>query len=386
MEIEYLNSEHLAGFENYKYSCKDTSPLSIYVMHPFWNKVVLLCPKWVAPNLLTFSGFLFTLATFFMFSIYDYDFYASSENHPEVPPLPKWTFTLAAIFLFLAYTLDGIDGKQARRTGSSGPLGELFDHGLDSYTAALIPVTMFSIFGRSGEYSISSLRMYFILWNILVNFHLSHWEKYNTGVLFLPWGYDVSMWFSIIVFFISGVYGHEVWRFTIGGISAGILFEITLYVSSMASNLPVILYNMYWSYKLRTGHMRSFTEAVRPLVPIVIFLILTSYWAFNSPYILDKDPRALYFLTGTIFSNICCRLIVAQMSHTRAELFNWLLLPTALVVFLSLSFKHQQLELGLTYSLLLVATVAHVHYGTCVVKQMCKHFRINCFKIREHSD
>lgn len=62
-----------------------------------------------------------------------------------------------------------------------------------------------------------------------------------------------------------------------------------------------------------------------------------------------------------------CRLIVAQMSHTRAEIFNWLLLPTALVVFLSLSFQHQQLELALTYSLLLLATVAHVHYGTCVV-------------------
>lgn len=101
--------------------------------------------------------------------------------------------------------LDGIDGKQARRTGTSGPLGELFDHGLDSYTAALIPVTMFSIFGRSGKYSISALRMYFITWNILFNFHLPHWEKYNTGVLFLPWGYDLSMWFTIIMFFITGV-------------------------------------------------------------------------------------------------------------------------------------------------------------------------------------
>lgn len=43
---------------------------------------------------------------------------------------------------------DGIDGKQARRIGLSGPLGELFDHGLDSYTAALIPACLYSIFGR----------------------------------------------------------------------------------------------------------------------------------------------------------------------------------------------------------------------------------------------
>lgn len=103
------------------------------------------------------------------------------------------------------YFSDGIDGKQARRTGSSGPLGELFDHGLDSYTAALIPVMMFSVFGCDEVLTIGPLRMFYILWNILINFHLSHWEKYNTGVLFLPWGYDLSMWMTIIVFFITGV-------------------------------------------------------------------------------------------------------------------------------------------------------------------------------------
>ena len=33
------------------------------------------------------------------------------------------------IGLFVYQSLDAIDGKQARRTGTSGPLGELFDHG-----------------------------------------------------------------------------------------------------------------------------------------------------------------------------------------------------------------------------------------------------------------
>ena len=28
--------------------------------------------------------------------------------------------------------MDAIDGKQARRTGTSSPLGELFDHGCDA--------------------------------------------------------------------------------------------------------------------------------------------------------------------------------------------------------------------------------------------------------------
>ena len=87
--------------------------------------------------------------------------------------------------------LDGIDGKQARRTGTSGPLGELFDHGLDSWMTFLMPLGMFSIFGRDGN-SVDVFRLYWIMLGVMLTFICSHWEKYNTGVLFLPWGYDVS--------------------------------------------------------------------------------------------------------------------------------------------------------------------------------------------------
>lgn len=105
----------------------------------------------------------------------------------------------------MVFFSDGVDGKQARRTGTSGPLGELFDHGLDSYTAALIPSAVFSVFGRSIKYSISPFRMYFLMWNVMMNFYYSHFEKYNTGILFLPWGYDFSMWGTILTFLITGV-------------------------------------------------------------------------------------------------------------------------------------------------------------------------------------
>ena len=40
LRYQYLGPEVLAGFDTYKYSCRDTSPLSNYVMHPFWNQCV----------------------------------------------------------------------------------------------------------------------------------------------------------------------------------------------------------------------------------------------------------------------------------------------------------------------------------------------------------
>ena len=36
--------------------------------------------------------------------------------------------------------MDAIDGKQARRTGTACPLGELFDHGCDSLSTVFVTI------------------------------------------------------------------------------------------------------------------------------------------------------------------------------------------------------------------------------------------------------
>ena len=214
-----------------KYSSIDNSPLSKYVTHPFWNTLVKFFPLWLAPNLITFVGFLCLIVQFILFSIYDYSFYGYCFNRDEcleenafnltlkqqafqsriianpsnvtLPEnlcscIPRWLWLVLFVTQFLSHHLDGIDGKQARRTGSSTPLGELFDHGLDSWATLFLPVALFSLFNRSELYGISVYEMYGILWLILGTFIVSHWEKYNTGILFLPWSYDLA---QIVGFF-----------------------------------------------------------------------------------------------------------------------------------------------------------------------------------------
>ena len=48
-----------------------------------------------------------------------------------------------------SWLIDGIDGKQARRTKTSSPLGELFDHGLDSWSASLFMFNVYTLFGQN---------------------------------------------------------------------------------------------------------------------------------------------------------------------------------------------------------------------------------------------
>lgn len=383
----YLTPEQLLGFENYKYSAQDTSPLSNYVMHPFWNTVVKICPRWIAPNVLTFVGFLFTVANFVLLTIYDYSYYASSEEPPgdKYPPIPSWVWLACAFNHFMAHTLDGIDGKQARRTGTSGPLGELFDHGLDSWTTFFIPACIWSVFGRV-DYSITPLRFYFVLWNVITCFYVSHWEKYLTKILFLPWGYDLSQIIIFVIYLVTGLFGQHTWKFElVSGLSSGVMFEVMMYAGSLGTSLPMSFWNIYKSYRDKSGKMLGLWEAMRPLFTPLVFFAMGTAWVYQSDSdIINKDPRLYLFMIGTIFANVNCRLIVSQMSNTQCELMNWLMFPLALCLVIVVVFP--SLEMATLLFMSGVATIAHIHYGVYVVRQMCEHFHIMCFSIKDRAD
>lgn len=64
--------------------------------------------------------------------------------------------------------------------------------------AGLLPLALYSIFGKGMEDFGGNGWIFFgIAWNIIGQFVISHWEKYLTGVLFLPWGYDFAQLVSI---------------------------------------------------------------------------------------------------------------------------------------------------------------------------------------------
>lgn len=54
------------------------------------------------------------------------------SSYDITSPSPVWSYIATAVGIFFYQTLDELDGKQARRTGSSTSLGELFDHGCDA--------------------------------------------------------------------------------------------------------------------------------------------------------------------------------------------------------------------------------------------------------------
>ena len=171
----YVTPAGAAALRSYRYIGADHSLLYRYLLSPFADWVVArLIPLWVAPNLITLLGMLLQVAAFLVLVAY-------CPTLREAPP--AWAGLLAAAALFGYATLDNCDGKQARRTGSSSPLGLMFDHGLDAVNGGFFgPLIMAQVLGASA----GGWR-HFALWAVAVGpFFANTWEENWTGEFHLP--------------------------------------------------------------------------------------------------------------------------------------------------------------------------------------------------------
>lgn len=106
----------------------------------------------MAPNLVTLVGLFGPLVALAILIF----------NDPTMSILqPSWCYCLSAFSLFFYQTMDAVDGKQARRTGASGPLGQLFDHGCDAITTTtMVTIFFYSILCGTD----SSLQIFFFIY------------------------------------------------------------------------------------------------------------------------------------------------------------------------------------------------------------------------------
>jgi ethanolaminephosphotransferase len=104
--------------------------------------------------------------------------------------------------------LDEMDGKQARRTGNSSPLGLLFDHGCDCFAAGIQPIIFMRVL-QSGD---NFLGLVFFV-AIYGSFHFATLNEYYMGTLYLPVCNGVSDGSAVIIIglIVTGIIGPEVW-------------------------------------------------------------------------------------------------------------------------------------------------------------------------------
>lgn len=174
----YLTPEAARELPHYQYKGEDQSLLYKYILSPLASFCVNhLTPSHVAPNTITFIGLLLMVGSYTVMAY----------HVPTLEPVetaPRWIFLLNGIAMLCYQTLDNMDGKQARRTRSSSPLGVLFDHGCDAVN---------SIFGSANwmiSMALHPSRDSWLCWSILFGpyglFYVATWEQFYTGELIMP--------------------------------------------------------------------------------------------------------------------------------------------------------------------------------------------------------
>lgn len=227
--------------------------------------------------------------------------------------------------------------------------------------------------------------MYLLLSIVLLTFMLSHWEKYNTGILFLPWGYDISQVVLVGLYLLTAILGVEVWqRPFIFGYYLKETLIILLLVCCLVLSLLQTLYNIHVAYEKKTLRKNSLYEGLLPLFSPVLLFILLNTWVTLSPCkILVKQTRVFLWMTGVSFSNVMCRMIICQMTNTRVEVLHWLVIPLAVLVYTATAGYQGRLEEPILVIFTIFVTAAHVHYGVCVGKQLSQHFNIYVFSLKK---
>nr|VZI48045.1 unnamed protein product [Spirometra erinaceieuropaei] len=301
-----LTEKMKQGVRKHKYACVDTSPFSNLIMHPFWDYIVQFCPQNVAPNLLTLLGFFSTVLNFILLTYYDPYFTGPDQ-------IPRWLWLWSAILIFVAHTLDGIDGKQARRIGLSSPLGELLDHSCDAWTAFFLPASLFTLL--SDQMTLRGLFWY-------------HW--------IIAGGPEATCSVAVVaMFLLTYLFSPSIWRLRLPLVNL-MLSDIIPYFAAVlfcVFSVSISVLNVVKACRKGSAPWPTASAIMRPLLGNIFACVLSCVWLRFSPtHLIVRCPRLFFMCMGTLSAHITTRVILAELTKTKAPVWPTLMTVYALAV------------------------------------------------------
>ncbi|XP_022670928.1 cholinephosphotransferase 1-like [Varroa jacobsoni] len=365
-----LEPSQLRRLAQHKYNCEGRSLLEP-LFQPFWNAVTARLPLWLAPNLMTMLGLIVNVLTTLLLVWYSPD---------GKSPVPSWCLVLSALGLFIYQTLDACDGKQARRTNSSSPLGELFDHGCDSVS------TVFVSIGSCITMGYGNIPDYMFLQSFIAIslFYCAHWQTFVSGALNVG-AFDVTevQCIVIVIYLLTAFFGPQMWAIELPLIHTELRF-VPFYVGLLCAvyvfvrQFRVIL----WGGAGKNGSSVAGTSVLSPSIPYGL-VIVPAYCIFkkSESHIFEYNPTLYIIAFGIVAAKVTCRLIVAQMSKSKMKYTDYALFgPVCL--FLNQYFSEFLPEVYVLYFCTLIACVDMVAYSHQVCRELCQHLKIELFRIK----
>ena len=382
----YIGAHGVAALHRHKYSGVDHSYLAKYVLQPFWNRFVKIFPLWMPPNMITLTGFMFLIISALLGYVY--------SPQLDSPP-PRWVHLVHGLLLFLYQTFDAVDGKQARRTNSSSPLGELFDHGCDALACAFETMA----YGSTAMCG----RDTFWFWIIsAIPFIGSTWETYFTNILTLPVVNGPTEGLALIYcgHFFTAIVGAEWWAQQFGEsiplfswvpflseITTSRVVLITMIAFAVIPTLALSVSNVYKVIQSRKGSMFLALSMLFPFVGLLAGVVI---WDYLSPTDLIRNyPHLVVLGTGLAFGFIVGRIILAHICDEPKGLktnmcMSLLYLPFALANALTARLNNGVALVDEFWVLLgycIFTMGLYMHFATSVIHEITTALGIYCFRI-----
>ncbi|XP_019164796.1 PREDICTED: choline/ethanolaminephosphotransferase 1-like isoform X1 [Ipomoea nil] len=387
----YIGAHGIAALHRYKYSGVDHSYLAKYVLQPFWSRCVNFFPLWMPPNMITLTGFMFLVTSAFLGYIY--------SPQLDSPP-PRWVHFAHGLLLFLYQTFDAVDGKQARRTNSSSPLGELFDHGTNYPGCDALACTFEALaFGSTAMCGPATFWFWFIS---AVTFYCATWEHYFTNTLILPAINGPTEGLMLIYFahFFTALVGAEWWAQPFGKsmpVFSWVPFinEIStvrsvLFLMIVFGVIPTVSFNVQNVYKVVNAKKGSMLLALAMLYPFVVLLGGVLLWEYISPYgLMGNYPHLFIVGTGLAFGFLVGRMILSHLCDEPKGLktsmcMSLLYLPFAIANALTARLNDGIPlvdEFWILLGFCVYSVSLYLHFATSVIHEITAALGISCFRI-----
>ncbi|XP_023246239.1 choline/ethanolaminephosphotransferase 1 isoform X1 [Copidosoma floridanum] len=361
-----MSAGQLRRLGEHKYSCTSCSILD-GSLQPWWNWLVSKVPIWLAPNLITVLGLIINIVTTLVLIWYSPD--------AKVEP-PRWACFLCAVGLFIYQSLDAIDGKQARRTGTSSPLGELFDHGCDSISTVFVALSA-CIAVQLGYHP---TWMFFQCFCAMTLFYCAHWQTYVSGSLRFGKVDVTEAQFTIMfIHLVSAVFGPTIWTKEVG-FQLKYLIGVMTVICTLA-NLNSIFSVIFTGGVGKNGSTVAGTSVLSPIIPFS-FVVVPAFIIYrkSAEHVYENHP-VLYILSfGMVAAKVTNRLVVAHMTKNEMQYLDSSLIGPAML-FLNQYFNFFIKEYYVLWLCFTWVTLDLLRYSAQVCTEICDHLDIQLFRI-----
>ncbi|RUP47626.1 hypothetical protein BC936DRAFT_145516 [Jimgerdemannia flammicorona] len=425
-ESTYVSQKALQNLKLYKYASVDRSPTTKYILRYYWDWAVGFFPLWMAADAgsgrvagsVLRRGNLYSKPHHAVRSVICHR--QPHMRHVVYPRPQNANFVMVilqvrglvlleqakpVVFsagLWLYSTFDNVDGRQARRTKTSSPLGELFDHGCDALNCSLGSIVQAAAMGFGHSWYSA-----FLLLLTTMPFYLSTWEEYHTGVLYLGYvnGPTEGLIFACTSMALSGVYGPAMWFTNLRVILGSLSFLVPTWIPAnftLADSLCAIMTGAlifmhcpacFWGvYKsCRTKNQSFIRIAIIQNIPMTIYGLAGYFW-LRSPYsyIFSHQHFIIFALsTGIVFGRMATKIILAHVTKMKFPMFTILLGPLvvgSVIVNLPVLFDIEPIftpesEHAYLWAFFIFALIAYFNWAWLVIHRFCTFLGIRCLTI-----